>query len=97
VYHPQGIAVDGGGSVWVANYRAPYLSKLAGSTAAVPGAALSPATGIGADAALLEAYAIAIDASGNLWVSNQGNSTITKFLGLAVPVKTPLSALPQLP
>lgn len=97
VNHPQGIAIDGGGSVWVANYRASYLSKLAGSTATVPGAALSPATGIGADAALLEAYAIAIDASGNLWTSNQGNSTITKFIGLAVPVKTPLSALPQLP
>lgn len=97
VDHPQGIAVDGGGSVWVANYRASHLSKLAGSTATVPGAALSPSIGIGADAALLEAYAIAIDASGNLWISNQGNSTVTKFVGLAVPVKTPLSGLPQLP
>lgn len=97
IFHPQGIAIDGGGTVWVANYRAAYLSKLAGSTAPVPGAALSPATGIGADAALLEAYAIAVDASGNLWTSNQGNSTITKYIGLAVPVKTPLSGLPKLP
>jgi hypothetical protein len=30
-------------------------------------------------------------------VSNQGNNTVTKFIGLAVPVKTPLSGLPQLP
>ena len=97
VNHPQGIAIDGSGSVWVANYRAKYLSKLAGATATVPGAALSPSTGIGGDAGLLEAYALAIDASGNIWISNQGNSTVTKFIGLAVPVKTPLSGLPQLP
>jgi streptogramin lyase len=97
IYHPQGIAIDGAGNVWVANYRAPYLTELSGSTSSTPGTALSPSTGLGADASLLEAYALALDASGNLWVSNQGNNTLTKFVGLAVPVKTPLSGLPQLP
>ena len=95
--HPQGIAVDGAGNIWVANYRAPYLTELAGASAASPGSSLSPATGFGADAKLLEAYALALDASGNIWVSNQGSSTITKFIGLAAPVKTPLSGLPKLP
>ena len=97
VYHPQGIALDGAGNVWVANYRAPYLTELAGANAGVPGAALSPATGLGGDAGQLEAYALALDASGNVWVSNQGSNTITKYIGLATPVKTPLSALPKLP
>ena len=97
INHPQGIAVDGAGTVWVANYRAPYLSVLSGSTSQVPGTSLSPTTGIGGDANLLAAYAVALDASGNLWISNQGNNTITKFIGLATPVKTPLSGLPQLP
>jgi streptogramin lyase len=97
INHPQGIAVDGGGSLWVANFRVPYLTELAGATSSSPGAPLSPVTGIGGDAGLLEAYAIALDASGNVWVSNQGNNTVTKFIGLAVPVKTPLSGLPQLP
>jgi len=97
IYHPQGIAIDGAGSVWVANYRATYLTELSGSTSAVPGSSISPASGFGADAGLLEAYALAIDASGNLWVSNQGSNTVTKFIGMAVPVKTPLSGLPQLP
>jgi streptogramin lyase len=97
IYHPQGIAIDGGGTVWVANYRARYLTELAGAKATVPGASLSPATGLGADAGLLEAYALALDASGNIWVSNQGNNTITKFIGLGIPVKTPLSGPPQLP
>ena len=97
IYHPQGIAIDGAGNVWVANYRAPYLSELSGATSKVPGSALSPAAGLGADAKLIEAYAIALDASGNIWTSNQGSNTITKFVGLAVPVKTPLSGLPKLP
>lgn len=97
VYRPQGIAVDGAGRVWVANYRAPYLTELAGSAESKPGAAISPKAGLGADSGLLEAYAIALDASGNIWVSNQGSNTITKFIGMATPVKTPLSILPKLP
>jgi streptogramin lyase len=97
IERPQGIAVDGSGSVWVANYREPYLNELAGAGTTAPGTSLSPAAGIGGDAGLLEAYALAIDASGDIWVTNQGNSTLTKFIGLATPVKTPLSGLPQQP
>ena len=94
---PQGIAVDGAGNVWVANYRMPYLTELAGTGSGAPGTSLSPAAGLGADAGLLEAYALAVDASGDVWVSNQGSNTVTKFIGLASPVKTPLSGLPQAP
>jgi sugar lactone lactonase YvrE len=95
--HPQGIAVDGAGNIWLSNYRAPYLTELAGASASVPGAALTPASGFGSDAGLVEAYALAIDASGNIWVSNYASSTITKFIGLATPVKTPLLGIPKLP
>jgi sugar lactone lactonase YvrE len=91
---PQGIAVDGAGNVWVANYRAPYLTELAGSQAATPGASLSPANGLGFDANLQGAFALALDASGNIWVANQTTNTITQFVGLASPVKTPLSPIP---
>jgi streptogramin lyase len=97
INHPQGIAVDGAGNVWVANYRAAYLSELTGSTSAAPGTSLTPATGYGTDAQLLEAYALAVDASGSVWVSNFGSNTVTKFLGLATPVKTPLSGVAQAP
>ena len=86
---PDDIAIDGAGSVWICNYRGPSLTELAGSTASVPGAVLSPAGGLGSDAGLLEAYSLAIDANGNLWVSNKGNNTLTQFIGLAAPVRTP--------
>lgn len=95
--HPQGIAVDGAGTLWIANYRSTALTQLSGSSSSNPGAALSPATGWAPDANLLEAFAIAIDASGNLWVTSFGSNTLTEFIGLAVPVKTPLIGPPQTP
>jgi streptogramin lyase len=95
--HPQGIAIDGAGHVWVANFRGPSLTELAGSAAASPGQILSPTKGYGGDAAMLEAYAIAIDASGNLWVTNFGNNLLTEIVGLAAPVKTPVIGPAQAP
>jgi hypothetical protein len=86
---PDYLVIDGAGTVWISNYRGPSLTELAGSTASVSGTVLSPAGGLGSDAGLLEAYSLAIDASGNLWVSNKGNNTLTEFIGLAAPVRTP--------
>ena len=86
---PDDLAIDGAGTVWITNYRGPSLTEMAGSTASAPGTVLSPGAGLGSDAGLLEAYALAIDASGNLWVSNKGNNTLTEFIGLAAPVRTP--------
>ncbi len=97
INHPQGIAVDGGGSIWIANYLGRSLTKLAGSSAPVPGAALSSSLGLGSDVGLLQPYAVAIDSAGSLWVSNFGSNTITKFIGLAAPVKTPLIGPVALP
>jgi streptogramin lyase len=90
INHPQGIAPDGAGNVWVANYRAPGISELAGIAATTPGAALSPTTGWIPDAGVLEPFALAIDAAGNVWVSNFGSNTLTELVGVAAPVKTPL-------
>jgi hypothetical protein len=97
ILHPQGIAIDGSGNVWVANYRGPSLTELAGSASANPGQPLSPTAGWAPDSAMLEAFAVAIDASGNLWITNFGDDTLTEFVGLATPVKTPLLGPPQAP
>jgi len=101
--HPQGIAIDGAGNVWIASYRSPAgvssaLTELAGaSNTAAPGTVLSPAAGLGLDAGLLEPFATAVDASGNLWISNFATSTLTEFIGVASPVHTPLIGPPATP
>ena len=63
----------------------------------IPGAFLSPAAGFGPDAKLLEAFALALDAGGNIWVTNFGSNTITEFVGMAAPVRTPLLGPVALP
>lgn len=94
---PQGIAVDGAGNLWIANYHGSSITEIAGAGASTPGASLSPVAGLAPHSALRESYAIAIDASGNLWVTNFGSSTLTEFIGLAIPVRTPLIGPPVLP
>jgi streptogramin lyase len=98
---PKGIAIDGAGNVWAGNYRGDSFVEVAGSTATL----LSPVNGTGRDgyghdAPLKDPYGLAIDASGNLWISNassQSGNTLTQFVGLASPVKTPLLGPPVLP
>jgi streptogramin lyase len=89
IWHPQGIAIDGSGHVWVANFFGSSITELAGSAASSPGQILSPTAGWARDANLVEGYAVAIDASGNLWITNFYTNTLTEIVGLATPVKTP--------
>jgi streptogramin lyase len=90
VADPMGIAIDGSGNVWVSSNHRVSITELSGSQTSSPGQPLSPLAGYGVDAGLDGAYGIAIDASGNVWVSNGGNNTLTQFIGIATPVKTPL-------
>jgi streptogramin lyase len=95
--HPQGIAIDGAGSVWIANLFGAPLTQLAGSISSSPGSALSPVVGWGSDTDIVEPYSVAVDASGNLWLSDFGDDSLTQFVGLATPIKTPHLGPPQLP
>jgi hypothetical protein len=98
VDHPDTLAIDGAGRVWVGNFHTSTLSEFAGYNSATPGTPLSPVGGLGSDAQLGSPFALAIDQSGNLWVSNSnGANTVTVFVGLATPVKTPLLGPSQLP
>ena len=103
LFHPQGIAVDGAGSIWVANVRSsagaanPSLTQLSGSATSSPGRALSPPGGWLADAGMLVPYSLAIDASGNVRISTSWNNAVTEVIGLAPPVRTPLNGPPQAP
>ena len=98
VDHPQGIAIDGAGKIWTGNLHKATISEFSGSASPTPGTPLSPAAGLGTDAQLGSPFAVAIDASGNIWVTNSnGANTVTAFIGLATPVKTPVLGPAQLP
>ncbi len=85
------------------------ISEFAGNTSSTPGAALSPATvrnsngtvtspgGFGIDAKLLDPFDLAPDASGNLWVSNNGYNNLVMFFGLVAPTATPRLPTPVTP
>lgn len=97
VNHPQGIAVDGKGSVWVANYLGNTISEVGGPSSSAPGTYLSPSTGFGTDAGLSHPFSLAIDGSGNVWVTSNANNTLVEFVGAAAPVKTPIAGPVALP
>ncbi len=97
IWHPQGIAIDGSGHVWITNFLGSSVTELAGSATAQPGQILSPTVGYAHDAALNAGYAVAIDASGNLWITNFHTNILTEIVGLATPVKTPQLGPVQFP
>ena len=49
----------------------------------------SPLAGFGT---LNTPIGVAVDASGSVWTANSGDNTVSKFIGIAAPVATPLSA-----
>ncbi len=94
---PAAIAIDGGGDVWVANYSGDSITELEGSLGAVPGSPMSGKSGY-TGGGLVTPNGVAIDASGNnLWTANFSANSVTEFVGVAVPVTTPLFGPPQRP
>jgi hypothetical protein len=82
---PAGVASDGT-SIWVTNDVAGGGLAQFSYAASTP---VSPATGFGS---LSSPVGVAIDSSGSVWTTNSGSNTVSKFIGLAVPVVTPLAA-----
>ncbi|MES2393946.1 MAG: hypothetical protein V4555_20085 [Acidobacteriota bacterium] len=109
VVSPSAVTVDAGNNIWLTNYRATHtngtISELAGNSNTLPaGTGISPvfvsATvpgGYGLDAKLVIPNAIRPDASGNLWIANDGGNDVVMFFGLATPTATPLLGLPKAP
>ena len=85
---PARLAVDGAGTVWVANKLSATMTAVSSA-----GSALSPLAGY-RSSDMLQPAAIAIDASGNVWIANLGSHTVTKFIGIAAPVKLPKQGQP---
>jgi hypothetical protein len=81
---PGGVASDGT-SIWVANGSSNGGLAQFSYGSSLP---LSPPAGYGP---LNGAVGVAIDASGSVWTTNSGANTVSKFIGLAAPVATPLA------
>jgi len=72
----------------------PTSNTLSEINSASTTSALSPSVGYQSGTGLFNnPEALAVDNAGNVWVANQGNSTVVELIGLATPVTTPLSAM----
>ncbi len=91
------VAIDGGGNIWTGNI-APGNGLQGGvSELDNSGFPLSPSTGYTA-AGLNNTAALAIDPSGNVWVTDtDGSGSVVELIGAAVPVRTPLIGPPTTP
>jgi len=82
---PTGVATDGVSNVWITNGAAAgSIAELSSS-----GTVITPPTGFGS---LNTPVSIGVDSSGNLWTANLGDNSVSEFVGIASPVKTPIAA-----
>ena len=91
--YSQAIAMDGASNAWVVNthFGSPRMGTL--SEFSQNGQVQSPNAGFTSTTmSSTNPMALAIDGSGDVWVTNNGNSSVTEFIGVGVPVITPLAA-----
>jgi streptogramin lyase len=89
---PYGISIDGAGNAWVDSQNPFVISGITNTDVQVsgPGGYISGTLNL--------PFGIAVDGSGDTWVANNGNNTVTEFIGLTSPVITPIVAgLPATP
>ena len=87
-FRPQGIAVDGGGNIYVADTFNHTIRKLTSaavsSTVAGPGGNFGSADGTGPNAQFNRPRGIGIDRQGNLYVAESFNNTVRKITPTSV-------------
>ena len=82
IAEPYGLAIDGNGNVWVADQQTNSLNELLMTNTGVQGhiawSSNSPIAGNGLDVP----KGVAIDSSGNIWVANYSNNSLSKFTSI---------------
>jgi hypothetical protein len=84
---PVALTIDGTSQIWVANNNG-TVSALSNA-----GVALSPSTGYTYSAVSSSSGGVSVDLSGNLWVTNSADNSVTKIVGVAEPIAPPSTAL----
>lgn len=92
IVQPEGIAVDGAGTLWIANKGGGYSNAAPYLTEVIP-AQLSNYNyaSFGSSSLAAGPLRVAVDNSGNVWVLLTDN-TITEYVGVATPAVTPIAA-----
>ena len=104
--HPEGLAVDGGGNVWLSSLYLPDVEQVAlvnGSLLNGNGQAANQGYehGSSSGGTMIQPGGIGIDTTGNLWVSNMGcfdtdcvpgAFTLSEVIGVGVPTINPIAA-----
>jgi streptogramin lyase len=80
---PNGIAVDGYGNVWVANFQSSSITELSPT-----GSILSGTNGYSA-AGLDEPTSLAIDIYGNVWAANYNGDSVSEFNSSGTKISGP--------
>ena len=76
---PTGPAIDARGDLWVANNGSNTVVEYTPSQLAATGAPTPAVTISASGGSLVEPAGLAFDASGNLWVANQGANVVVKY------------------
>jgi hypothetical protein len=84
---PVALTIDGTSQIWVANNNG-TVSALSNA-----GVALSPSTGYTYSTVSSSTGGVSVDLSGNLWVTNSADNSVTKIVGVAEPIAPPATAL----
>jgi len=80
---PYQVALDGAGNAWVTNEGSGTFVEFSNA-----GTQLSPTSGYSSN--INGPFSIAVDGAGNVWIANGGSEKIVEYVGLAIPVVTPL-------
>ncbi len=83
---PLDVVLDGANNAWLTNAGGAGISAFT-----TTGTALSPTGRYQSTFLTAASTYLAVDGSGNVWVPDAGGTTLVEFVGLAVPVVTPVT------